>query len=101
MFNAKDCSSAPQTLQLACFIGISSKIRFALFLNSYHVVLLRHYMLMRKLVVPRKSGRLGGGIRYLILSFVEMTGIVVTCLAPTDKLHCSILQERLRLKKTY
>jgi hypothetical protein len=59
VWNVKGCSSASQALKLACYIGRKSKIKSAPFLNSYHVVLLRHYVL-RKLVVPRKSGRLDG-----------------------------------------
>jgi hypothetical protein len=64
MWNVKGCSSALQALKLACSIGLKGKIKSAPFLNSYRVVLLRHYVLRRKWVVPRKSGRLDGGIRY-------------------------------------
>jgi hypothetical protein len=60
VWNVKGCSSASQALKLACSIGRKSKIKSAPFLNSYRVVLLRHYVLRRKLVVPRKSGRLDG-----------------------------------------
>jgi hypothetical protein len=54
------CSNASQALEMTCSIGVKSKIKSTFFLNSYHVVFLRHCMSMRKWVVPRKSARLGG-----------------------------------------
>jgi hypothetical protein len=75
VWNVKGCSSASQALKLACSIGQKSKIKSAPFLNSYRVVLLRHYVLRRKLVVPRKSGRLDGGIRYLINNILGVCAI--------------------------
>jgi hypothetical protein len=39
-------------------MGRKSKIKSTPFLNSFCVVLLRHYVLIRKFFVPRKSSRL-------------------------------------------
>jgi hypothetical protein len=58
------CSSASQSLKLARFIGLKSKLKPAFVLDTYHVALLEHYVMRTKLVVPRENGRLGGGIRY-------------------------------------
>jgi hypothetical protein len=63
-FNNESCCSASQGLELAKSIRLKGKINSAFFLNSNCVVLLRHCLIRRKLVVPRKSGRLSGGIRY-------------------------------------
>jgi hypothetical protein len=56
-------------------IGLESKTKSGPFLNSYCVVLLKHYMLIRKLVVPRKDGRLdsvtGSVVEYIILKYRE------------------------------
>jgi hypothetical protein len=57
--NVEGFSSASQALKLARRIGLISKLKPAFNLNSYCVVLLRHYVTKTKLVVPRKSGRLG------------------------------------------
>jgi hypothetical protein len=64
--NVEGYSSASQALKLARRIGLTSKLKPAFVSDSYSVVLLRHYVTRIKLVVPRKSGRLGSGIRYLI-----------------------------------
>ena len=58
--NVKGCSSASQSLKLARFISVKSKLKSTFVLNSYRVALLRHYVIRRKLVVPRKNGRLDG-----------------------------------------
>jgi hypothetical protein len=76
VWNVKGCSSASQALKLACSIGRKSKIKSAPFLNSYRVVLWRHYVLRRKLVVPRKSGRLDG-VAGLIVEYVKVNVFVI------------------------
>ena len=58
--NFEGCSSASQALKLARCIGLKSKLKPAFALESYRVVLLRHYVMRTKLVVPRESGRLDG-----------------------------------------
>jgi hypothetical protein len=58
--NTKSCSSASQSLKLARYIGLKGKLKSTFFLDSYRVALLRHYVMRRKLVVPRKNGRLDG-----------------------------------------
>ena len=58
--NVKDYSSALQSLKLARFISVKSKLKSTFVLNSYRVALLRHYVIRRKLVMPRKNGRLDG-----------------------------------------
>ena len=58
--NVKGYSSASQSLKLARFISVKSKLKPTFVLNSYRVALLRHYVIRRKLVVPRKNGRLDG-----------------------------------------
>ena len=60
MHNIKGYSSALQSLKLARFISVKSKLKSTFVLNSYRVALLRHYVIRRKLVVPRKNGRLDG-----------------------------------------
>jgi hypothetical protein len=72
VFNVKGCSSALQALKLAYYIGRKSNTKSTPFLISYRVMLLRHYVLIGKLIVPRKSGRLGGGIRYIIYYFTRV-----------------------------
>jgi hypothetical protein len=62
--NIEGSSSALQSLRLARYIGLKSKLKSTFVLDSCCVALLRHYVLRRKLVVLRKNGRLGGGIRY-------------------------------------
>jgi hypothetical protein len=54
------CSSATQSLKMARFIGLKSKLKPAFVLDRYHVALLGHYVMTTKLVVPRENGRLGG-----------------------------------------
>jgi hypothetical protein len=76
VFDVKGCSSASQALKLACSIGRKSKIKSAPFLNSYRVVLLRHYVLIGKLIVLRKSGRLGG-VAGSVVEYV--TSFTITC----------------------
>jgi len=58
--NIKGYSSALQSLKLARFISVKSKLKSTFVLNSYRVALLRHYVIRRKLVVLRKNGRLDG-----------------------------------------
>jgi hypothetical protein len=55
MCNVKGCSSALQALKLARRIGLTSKLKSTFVLDSYRVVLLRHYVTRTKLLVLRKS----------------------------------------------
>jgi hypothetical protein len=66
VFDVKGCSSMSEALEFACCIDLESKSKSAPFLNSYCVVLLRHYTLTRKLVVLRKSGRLDGMVGLVV-----------------------------------
>jgi hypothetical protein len=60
------CSSASQSLKLARYISLKSKFKSIFVLDSYRIALLRHYVVRRKLVVPKERwpawwfGRLGG-----------------------------------------
>jgi hypothetical protein len=56
----EDCSSVLQSLKLARFIGLKSKLKPAFVLDRYHVALLGHYVMRTKLVVLRENDRLGG-----------------------------------------
>jgi hypothetical protein len=53
--NIKSYSSASQSLKLARYIGLKGKLKSTFFLDSYRIALLRHYVMRRKLVMPRKN----------------------------------------------
>ena len=65
VFDVEGYSSVSQALKLARGIALKSKIESAFFLKSYRAILLRHCILIRIRALPRKSGRLGGRIRYI------------------------------------
>jgi hypothetical protein len=90
--NIKSYSSASQSLKLARYIGLKGKLKSTFFLDSYRIALLRHYVMRRKLVMPRKNagsmvwparwfGRLDGGVRYIKLLTMrfEQTTSMATC----------------------
>jgi hypothetical protein len=56
---------------------LKGKINSTVFLKGYYVVLLRHNVKRRKLVILRKSGRLGGlagsVVEYVILVYKFLT----------------------------
>jgi hypothetical protein len=54
------CSGVLQSLKLARFIGLESKLKPAFVLDRYQVASLGHYVMRTKLVVPRENDRLGG-----------------------------------------
>jgi hypothetical protein len=73
--NVKGNSSTSQSLKLARCIGLKGKLKSTFFLDCYHVLLLRHCLIRRKLVVPRANGRLNGlaglMVEYVNSSFVR------------------------------
>jgi hypothetical protein len=70
VFNVKGCSSALQAFKLTYYIGLKSKINSTIFLKSYRVILLRHFVSRRKLVVLRKSSQLSN-IAGLVIEYVN------------------------------
>lgn len=60
VFDVKGGSSASEASKLARTVSLDRKVNPAFLLISHRVIVLRHTMLKVKLVVPRKSGRLGG-----------------------------------------
>jgi hypothetical protein len=78
MCNVEGCSSASQALKLARRIGLTSKLKSAFVLDSYRVVLLRHYATRTKLLVPRKSGRLGGSAGSVVEYVISSVAIILS-----------------------
>jgi hypothetical protein len=70
MCNVKGCSSALQALKLARRIGLISKLKSAFVLDSYRVVLLRHYVTRTKLLMLRKSSQLSR-LASLVVEYVS------------------------------
>jgi hypothetical protein len=75
MLYIEGCSSASQALKFARGIGLKGKLYLAFVLNCYRVALLRHLVLIVKLVVPRKSGRLTD-VAGSLMEYVSTTTIV-------------------------
>jgi hypothetical protein len=73
--NVKGSSSALQSLKLARYIGLKSKLKSTFILDRYRVALLRHCLIRRKLVVLRENSQLDS----LASSIVEHVNYLNCC----------------------
>jgi hypothetical protein len=74
--NIKGSSSASQSLKLARCIGLKSKLKSTFTLDCYRVVLLRHCLIRRKLVVLRENSRLNS-LASSIVEYVKLIEIEI------------------------